>query len=172
MTKCVPCDLPSHLNVGGTIVFYNKNKVFKCEIVSIDNKVTILHKKKKTRISKKNIIKYSPSVSHTQDRGDSILECTAPGCRRTSKSHPINFRGIRSGVPLCQAHYIQKNKVDFTRFKPIRNSGKQQMSYDKRPLSNSHTCECGRSFNSLQSLRCHKTYVSPKTGKSKCPLIE
>ena len=99
---------------------------------------------------------------------DGVITCSAIDCKRTRKTHPVNFRGIRNGIPLCQAHYIQKNKVGFTEFSPIRKSGKLQMKYEKRLKTNSHPCECGRPFNSLQSLHSHKTYLSPKYRIPKC----
>ena len=164
--KCVECSEP--LQVGGRITFQYKGKEYECEIVNIADKVHVMHKGKSSKISKSIIDTYMPPTPIKDKR---ILTCIAPDCKRTSKSHPVNFRGRRSGIPECQGHYIQRNKLGFKEYQPLRNSGKQQMKYDERQKKKTHFCECGRGFNSLQSLHSHKTYRSPKTGKSKCILI-
>ena len=164
--NCVECS--EQLQVGGRVRFHFKGKEYECEIVNISDKVQVVHKGHHTRLSKSRIDSYAPPPI----KDKRILSCSAPGCKRTSRSHPVNFRGRRSGIPECQGHYIQRNKLGFTEYKTIRYSGKQMMKYDERKKDSTHFCECKRGFNSLQSLLSHKTYRSPKTGQSKCPLIE
>ena len=138
----------------------------KLEVV-VNNKIKPI-RVPESRLKIVGVIKNTPVKNQRHHDKEEVITCSAIDCKRTRKTHPVNFRGIRNGIPLCQAHYIQKNKVGFTEFSPIRKSGKLQMKYEKRLKTNSHPCECGRPFNSLQSLHSHKTYLSPKYGVPKC----
>ena len=165
--SCKPCS-PS-FNIGDEVQFNYKGKTYTCKIIDLRDKAYVdVYGKKKVLVSYKKI----SHINSNKEKSD-ILKCDAPFCNRTNKSHPVNFRGIRpGGTPLCQGHYIQKNKKGFKEYKPIRASGKSHMKYNTRVKTNDFKCECGKEFNSLQSLHSHKVYISPKTGKSLCKISE
>ena len=164
--SCKPCS-PS-FNIGDEVEFDYKGKTYTCKIIDLRDKAYVdVYGKKKVLVSYKKI----HHINSNKD--DTVLKCSASCCKRTNRSHPVNFRGLRPGAtPLCQGHYIQKNKKGFKEFKPIRASGKSQMKYNTRVKTNDFKCDCGKAFNSLQSLRSHQVYISPKTGKSLCKMSE
>ena len=165
--SCRPCSQP--FQIGDEVQFMHKGFTYTCKILDLREKAYVdVYGKKKVSVPYKKIYHTKKHI----DKSD-VLTCSAPCCKRTNKSHPINFRGLRPGAtPLCQAHYIQKNKKDFKEFKPIRASGKSQMKYNTRIKNDDFKCDCGRTFNSLQSLRSHQVYISPKYGKPLCKVSD